>query len=130
MEFISRAMRQSEGQSRLVDNFLLARQEEHRREMERIDREIERARELEHARNLAEIKRSETPEGGTSVLAENAQPSPRSNTSKLLDNALIRSATGWVVRYKSTEKAFSHKVGFSMIENADPLRHWNPVWSK
>jgi hypothetical protein len=62
-EFVDRAMRQMDRGSRLIDNFRLEQQEQHRREMERLNRDIERARELEHARKLAEIKRPETPAG-------------------------------------------------------------------
>ena len=76
MEFLSRAMRQSESQSRFLDNFLLARQEEHRREMERIDREIERGREREHARKLDEIKRPETLARATSTSVETSGSPP------------------------------------------------------
>jgi hypothetical protein len=54
--------------------------------------------------------------GGVSVLAEGTVPSKGEASES--GNAFIRSATGWIVRYKGNEKAFSDKVGFSMIQLA------------
>lgn len=54
--------------------------------------------------------------GGVSVLAAGTVPSKGEASES--GNAFIRSATGWIVRYKGNEKAFSDKVGFSMIQLA------------
>lgn len=53
---------------------------------------------------------------GFSVFAEGTVPSNREASES--GNAFIRSATGWIVRYKGNDKAFSDKVGFSMIQLA------------